>query len=111
MKGKVRETGNNEIHTELSGYEGLFAAMVESALEDYCKEYPRITKDVVSLKYLFSDYYKKCGEIDVKHDNAKFFFDSPNSLFNKYFNLNKEYLIRHYKEKHGKDKRRFNQKH
>lgn len=102
---KILTKGNDEFAIEMSGYDMLFCAMIYASLEDYWKEPPDINREYCDLYWLVSVYYPECRRIEIRKKDAELFFDHPDSLFNKYYKLDKEYLIKHYYDKHvGKDK-------
>lgn len=100
---------NDTANVELSGWEALLASMISSSLSDIYEEPPEITKNKITFGWLHENYYPKKAAIERNKKDAYYFFDSPKSLFNKYCNLDKEYLIKHYgrkyKSKETTDKR------
>lgn len=98
-KCKGRNSLNDTACSELDGCEALLASMINVSLSDLFEEPPKLKKSKVKFKWLHEEYYPKLYIIEKHKKEANDFFDNPNSLFNKYTNLNKEYLINHYAEK------------
>lgn len=90
---------NDTANVNLEGYEALLAAMISVSLYDLFEEPPIIKKNKVRFKWLRSVYYPQKDIIELRKKEANLFFDSPKSLFNKYCNISKEYLIKHYADK------------
>lgn len=96
---KPQKSLNDTANIELDGCSALLASMISVSLADIFEEPPKLKKPKVKFKYLHVEYYPKKRKIDQNKRDAMLFFDSPNSLFNKYTNLSKEYLIKHYESK------------
>lgn len=98
-KYKNRNSLNDTASIELDGCEALLASMISVSLSDLFAEPPKLKKRKVKFKYLHEEYYPKRYIIDKHKKEANDFFNNPNSLFNKYTDLDKDYLIKHYAEK------------
>lgn len=89
---------------KLDGVDELMASMIVISLKDLYTEIPKITHSKVSLVWLYLEYYPNVRRIKLHRKEANEFFNDENSLFNKYYNLNKEYIIEHYGERYNKTK-------
>lgn len=90
----------------LTWEEKLLYMMVNQSLEDYFTTKPPLIHAEYDLYWLFNVYYRNKKDIIKNREGAIAFFNDPNSLFNKYANLDKEYLIKTYERK-VKSKSRF----
>lgn len=99
---KSKSLPSDAKNVNLDGVDELMASMIVISLKDLYTEIPKITRAEVKMVWLYLEYYPKVRIIKLHRKEANEFFNDENSLFNKYYNLNKEYIIEHYGERYNK---------
>jgi len=99
---KKKKLNNDLNNVQLEWYEAIMASMITFSLFDLTRKPPKLKQDIVNLYYLYHTYYPVCREIRKNHDDADYFFNSKDSLINKYYAFDKGSLTKYYERKYRK---------